>query len=132
MQLALPPTLAYKSLIPLPLSLYLLPLLPHHCFMLLAASLLLLLPFPLTPSRFVNGMLEVFEPGALNFYTLFRLILLILLLSRNLSLIHLSLSESLDSLLCDLIAPTPGLAFSLVMLCMLVAASYSSGKAYPS
>ena len=38
-----------------------------------------------------------------------------LFISRNLILIHLPLSGFLDSLLCDLIAPTPGLTFSLLM-----------------
>ena len=63
------------------------------------------------------------EPGALNYYTLFRLILLTLSVSRNLTLTCLSLSGSLDSLLCDLIAPTSGLAFSFLISYMLVAAS---------
>ena len=57
-------------------------------------------------------MLEVCEPGALNCYTLSRLIPLTLFVSRNLTSIYLRLSGSLDSLLCYLIAPTPGLAFS--------------------
>ena len=56
-------------------------------------------------------MLGVSKPGALNFHTLFRLIPLILSLSRNLTLIYLPLSGSLDSLLCNLIVPTPGLVF---------------------
>ena len=58
-------------------------------------------------------MLKVFEPGAQNFYTLFRLIQLILIVFRNLTLIYLSLSGSLDSLLCDLIELTLGQAFFL-------------------
>ena len=78
-------------------------------------------------------MLAVFEPGALQFYTFFCLILLILFVSRNLTSIHSPLSGSLDSLLCDLIAPTPGLAFFLVMPRTLAAvSSFSSSKAYPS
>ena len=60
-------------------------------------------------------MLGVFESRALNCYTFFHSIPLILYVSKNLVLTHLPLSESLDSLLCDLIAPTPGLAFSLVV-----------------
>ena len=67
------------------------------------------------PPGFFNGMLGVFEPGALNCYTLFRLIQLTLFVSRNLTLINLPLSGSLDSLLCDLIAVTPGLVFFLLM-----------------
>ena len=44
-----------------------------------------------------------------------------------------SLSGFLDSLLCVLIAPTPGLAFSLLMPHTLAAtSSFSSGRAYPS
>ena len=71
-------------------------------------------------------MLAVFEPGALNCYTFFCLILLTLFVSRNLTLTHLSLSGSLNSLLCDLIAPTPGLAFSLLIPRTLAAASLFS------
>ena len=37
----------------------------------------------MTRSRFFNGMLKVFEPRALNHYTLFRPILLILSAPRN-------------------------------------------------
>ena len=44
------PTLAFKLLILFPLTLYLLPLHPYHRFMLLAASLYLLLPLPLPNS----------------------------------------------------------------------------------
>ena len=61
-------------------------------------------------------MLEVFEPGALNYFTFFCPNLLTLSVSRNPILTHLPLSILLDSLLCILIAPTPGLAFSIVML----------------
>ena len=56
-------------------------------------------------------MLGVSEPGALNCYTLFHLIPLTLFVSRNLTLIYLLLSGSLDSLLCDPMAPTPNLVF---------------------
>ena len=78
-------------------------------------------------------MLGVSEPGALNYYTLFHLIPLTSFVSRNLTLIHLLLSVSLDSLLCDLIAATPDLLFFLLMLQTLAAASsFSSGRAYPS
>ena len=55
----------------------------------------------------------VFEPGALNYFTSFCHIPLTLSVSRNPILTHLPLSESLDSLICLLIAPIPGLAFSL-------------------
>ena len=84
---------------------------------------------PLTLSEFFNGMLEFFEPGALNYFTP---ILSILSASRNPILTHLPLSEFLDSLLCVLIAPTLGLAFSLLLPHTLVAAlSFSSGNVYP-
>ena len=90
-------------------------------------------PSPLTPLGFFNGMLGVSELGALNFYTLFCLIPLTLFVSKNLTLIHLPLFGFLDSLLCNLIAPTPGLAFFLQMPRMLAAASsYSSGRAHSS
>ena len=88
---------------------------------------------PLTPSGFFNGMLVVSEPGALNCYAFFHSILLTLSVSRNLISTHLPVSGSLDSLLCILIAPPPGLAFSLVMPCIpMAASSFSSGRAYPS
>ena len=99
------------------------------------AVLLRYLPplLPLTASGFFNGMLEVSEPGALNYFAFFRSILLTLPVSRNPILTPLPFSRSLDSLLCVLIAPTPGLAFSRVMTRTLAAApSFSSGRAYPS
>ena len=71
--------------------------------------------FPVNLSGFFNGMLEVFEPGALNFYTFFCLIPLTAFVFMNLTLIHLPLSGSLNSLLCYLIAATPGMAFSLLI-----------------
>ena len=88
---------------------------------------------PLTPSGFFNGMLEVPEQGALNCYTFCHLIPLTLFVSRNLILNYLLLSGSLDSLLCNLIAPTPGMAFSLLMpRTLATASSFSSGRAYAS
>ena len=79
-------------------------------------------------------MLGVSEPGALNCYTLFCLIPLTLFVCRNLTLIYLPLSGSLDSLLCDLIASTPGLEFFLLMPphTLAAASSFSSGRAYSS
>ena len=122
-------TLVSKPLIPRRPILYLLPLPSHHRSLLLAVLLCLL--SPLTLSGFFNGMLEVFKPGALNYFTFFRPILSTLSASRNPILTHLPLSGFLDFLLCDLIAPTPGLAFSLLMPRTLTAAlSFSSGKAY--
>ena len=128
------PTLALKPLIPFPPTLQLLLLHPHHRVMLVAVSFNLLLPIPpLTPSGFFNGMLEVSELEALNFYIIFRLIPLTLFVSRNLTLTHFPLFGYLDSLLCDLIAPIPGLAFSLPILCTLVAASsFSTSRVHPS
>ena len=89
---------------------------------------------PLILSGFFNGMLEVFEPGALNYFTFSYPILSILSASENPILTHLPLSRFLDSLLCILIAPTPGLAFSLLMTRTPAAAaalSFLSGRAYP-
>ena len=87
---------------------------------------------PPTLPGFFNGMLEVFKPGALNYSTFFRPILSTLSAFRNPILTPLPLSGSLDSQLCTLIAPTPGLAFSLPTPRTLAAAlSFSSGRAYP-
>ena len=86
---------------------------------------------PLTLSGFFNVMLEVFEPGALNYFPFSRPTLSTLSASRNPILTHLSLFRFLDSLLCVLIAPTPGLAFSLLMpRTLAVALSNSSGRVY--
>ena len=88
---------------------------------------------PLTLSRFFNGMLEIFKPGALNYFTFFRLIPLTLSVSRNPVLTHLPFFGFLNCLLYVLIAPTLGLAFSLVMPRTLAeASSFSSGRAYLS
>ena len=126
-------TLVSKPLIHhLPI-LYSLSLPLHHRPLLLVVLLRLLPPLlPLTPSGFFNGMLEVSVPGALNYFTFYCPIRSILSVSRNPILTLLPLSGFLDSLLCVLIAPTPGLAFSLVMPRTLAAASsFSSGRAYP-
>ena len=122
------PILVFKPLIPRRPILYLFPLPPHHRPLLLAV-LLRLLPL----SGFFNGMQEVFEPKALNYFTFFRPILSTLSASRNPILTHLPLSGFLDYLLCVLVAPTPGLAFSLVLPHTLAAASsFLSGRAYLS
>ena len=98
----------------------------HHRPLLLAFLLRLL-----TLSGFPNGMLEVFEPEALNYSTFFCPILSNLSAFRN--PLSTPLSGFRDSLLCVLIAPTPGLAFSLLMPCTLAeASSFSSGRAYLS
>ena len=127
-------TLVSKPLIPhLPI-IYLLPLPLHHRPLLLAFLLHLLPPlFPLTLSGFFNEMLEVFEPGALNYFTFFRPILSTSSAFRNPILTPLPFSGFLDSLLCALIAPTPGLAFSPpIPRTPAAASSFSSGRAYPS
>ena len=85
---------------------------------------------PLTLSVLFNGMLEVFEPGAPNYSTFFRPILSTSPAFRNPILTHLPLSGFLDSLLCVLIVPTPGLAFFLLIPRTLTAGlSFSSGRA---
>ena len=111
------PTLVSKPLIPhLPI-LYLLPLPPHLRLLLLAALLHLLPPLlPVTLSGFFNEMLEVFKPGALNYFTFSRPTLSNLSASRHPIRTHLLLSRFLDSLLCVLIVPILGLAFSLFSL----------------
>ena len=111
------PTLAFKSVILFPPTLYLLPLHSHHCLMLLAVSLYLLLLLSLPDSlRALQWNAGVSEPGALNCYTLFRLISLTLFVFRNLTLIYLPFSRSLNSLLSALIAATPSQVFFLLML----------------
>ena len=112
--------------------LYLLPLLLHHRPLILAIFPHLLLPLlPLTLSGFFNGMREVFEPGALNYFIFSRPIPLTLSASRNPILTHLPLSGFLDSLLCVLIVPTPNLAFFLLIpRTPAAASSFSSGRAY--
>ena len=120
-----PPILLLPILYPFPLPL-------HHRPSLLAILLRPLLPLlPLTLSGFFNGMLEVSVPGALNYFTFFHPILSTLSAFRDPILTPLPLSGFLGSLLCVLITPTPGLAFSLVMPRTPAAAlSFSSGRAY--
>ena len=113
--------------------LYLFPPPIHHRPLLLTVLLRLLPPLlPLTLSGFFNGMLEVFESGALNYFTFSRPIQSTLSVSRNPILTPLPLSGFLDFLLCVLIVLAPGPAFTLLMLRTLAAAlSLSSGRAYP-
>ena len=127
-------TLTFKPLILFPPTLYLLPLHPHHCLMLLGVSLYPQLSLPLPNSlRVLQWNAGVSKPGALNYYTLIRLIPLTLFISRNLTLIHLPFFGSLDSLLCDPKALTPNLVFFLLMSQTLAAASsFSSSRAYSS
>ena len=127
---ALRPTLVFKLLIPPPAHFisFLCPLTTVACFWLpFYASCLF---SPLTLSGFFNGMLEVFKPKALNYFTFFHPILSTLPASRNPILTLLPLFGFLDSLLCLLITLTPGLVFSLLMPRTLAAASsFSSGRA---
>ena len=91
----------------------------------------ILYPLPL-PLHHRPLLLEVSVPGALNYFTFSHLILSTLSASKNPILTPLPLSGFLDSLLCVLIALTPGLAFSLLMPRTPAAAlSFSSGRAYP-
>ena len=123
-------TLVSKPLIPI-CPLYISSLCPHHRPSLLAILLHLLSSLPSDSLRFFNGMLEVLEPGALNYFTFFRPILSTSSASRNPILTPLPLSGFLDSLLCVLIVPTPGLAFSPPIPRTLAAGlSFSSGRAY--
>ena len=128
------PTLIFKTLILFrPLRIFsLCTLTTASCSWLFLCTSCFLFP-SLTLLGFFNGMLGVFKPGALNCYTLFRLIPLTLFISRNLTLIYRPLFRSLDSLLSDLMAPTPDLVFFLLMSQTLAAASsFSSSRAYPS
>ena len=125
------PTLVSKPLVPhLPI-LYCLLLPPHRRPLLLAVLLRLLPPLPLTLLGFLNGMLEVFEPGVLSYFTFSQPILSILSVSRNPILTPLPFSGFLDFLLCILIASTPGLAFFLLMSRTLAGvSSFSSIRDY--
>ena len=125
-------TLTFKPLILFPPTLYLLLLHPHHRLMLLAVSFYLLLSLPLPNSLRVlqwnAGGLCARSTKLLHFISSHSLILFI---SRILTLINLPLFRSLDSLLCDLIAPTLDLVFFLLMSQTLAAASsFSSSRAY--
>ena len=81
--------------------------------------------------RAARSLLKIGRLFSLKF-TLSRPILLISSVSRNLFLTHRPLSGSLDSLLSDLIAPTPGLEFFLLRTRALAAvSSFSSGRTYP-
>ena len=83
------PTLIFKLLTPHLPTLYILPLPSHHRLLLLAVFLQLRSFSHLTLSGFCNGMLEVFKPGAMNYFTFFCPILSTLSTSRNPILTHL-------------------------------------------
>ena len=125
------PTLDFKPLIPI-CPLYISSLCPPttvpRSWLSFCTSCLL---SPLTLSGFFNGKLEVFEPGAQNYFTFFCTILSTLSAFRNPILTPLTLSRFLGSLLCAVIALTPGLAFSpSIPRTIVVALSFSSGRAY--
>ena len=97
--------------------------------MFLAVFLCLLLLLPdMTRSGFFNGMLEVFEPELLDFFTL------------NSSSCRSSLYPGIQPLLIFLFSdnwisdcPHPGLAFFLrITRTLAVASSFSLSRAYPS
>ena len=123
------PTLAFKPLILFPLTLYRLPPHPNHRLMFLAVSLYLLLPLPnsLRVLQWNAGGLRVRSTELLHFISSHPVDLICIQES------NLPLSGSLDSLLCDLMAPIPDPEFFLLMSQTLAAASsFSSGRAYPS
>ena len=128
------PILTFKLLILFPPTSYLFPLHPRHRLMLLAVSFCLLFPFLLPDSNSVlqwnAGDLRVKSTELLYFISSHPVDPIV---STNLTLTYLPLSKSLDSRLCDLIAPTSGLVFFLLMSHTLAAASsFLLGKAYSS
>ena len=126
-------TLVFKPLIPLLPILYLLPLPSHHRPLFLTVLLCLLLPLPPDSLRAVQSNSAGLRARSTELLHFLHPTLLTLSVSRNPILTHLTLSGFLDFPLCVLIAPPPGLAFSLVMPRTLAAASsFSSGRAYPS
>ena len=126
-------TFAFKPLILFPPTLYFLPLLPHLRLMLLAVSLYLMIPLLLPDFlRFLQwnvGGLRARSTKPLHFISSHPFDLICIQES------NLNLSSSFriaDSLLCDLIAPNPGLVFFLLMSHTLAAASsFSLDWAYP-
>ena len=118
-------TLVYQHLIFLLLTFYLL----------LFLSVFLYLLLPLLPSLAQGSLMERtpedFEPEELNGSSLSPFNLWILSVIRNPTSTRFPLFGSLDTLLYDLIALTPGLAFFLTMTCMLVvASSFLSGPIF--
>ena len=128
------PTLAFKLLILFPLTLYLLPLHPHHRFMLLAVSLYLLLSLPLPNSLRVlqwnAGGLQARSTKLIHFI-LSHPIDLIYIQEYNLNLFSSFRIPGFFAL--QPMAPTPDLVFFLLMSQMLAAAlPFSSSSAYSS
>ena len=125
------PTLIFKPLIPLLPILYLLPLPPHHrpFWLSFYASCLLSPPDSLRVLYWNAEGLRAESTELLHFLSSQPVDLICI---QKSIVTHLPLSGFLDSLLCVLIAPILGLAFSLVMSRTLAAASsFSSSKAYP-
>ena len=125
------PTLVPKPLIPhLPILYLLLP--PHHRPLLLAVLLRLVPPLlPLTFSEFSNGMLEVFEPGALNYFTFSCPILSTFSASRNPILTHLPL-YGFSALRSDRTHSRSGILCRDVTHASGGVSSFLSGRAYLS
>ena len=122
------PTLIFKPLILFLPTLYLLPLHPHHRLILLAVFLYLLLSLPLPNSLRVfqwnAGGLQARSTKLLHFIlSHLKRGRQIKVISRNITLICLPLFGSLDSLLCNPMAPTLDLVFFLLMSQTLAAAS---------
>ena len=96
------PTLTFKPFMLFPPTLYLLPLHPHHCLMLLAVSLYLLLPLPFPNSfrvlQWNAGDLQA-RSSELLYFISSHLIDLIYIQESNLNLC--SFFRSLDSLRSD-------------------------------
>ena len=127
------PTLIFKPIIPHLFIIYLLSLPPHDRSLFLAFLLRLLPPLPSHSLRVLQwnaGGLRARSTELLHFLCP---IVLTLSAFRNPIFTPFSLSRFLNFLLCDLIAPTPSLAFSLLIPRTLAAASsFSSGRAYLS
>ena len=127
------PTIAFKPLIPPPHISYVLPLSRHHCFLLLAVSLRLLLSLPPDSLRVLQGNAGGLRARSTELLNFLSSHLVDLICIRNSTLTHIPFSGSLDSLFCNLIEPTPGLALSLPMPRTLAAeSSYSSVRDYSS
>ena len=97
--------------------------------------------FPTSSSScFLSDSLSVLQWNAgglrariMHYSTLPLLVQWILSVPRNPTLTHLPLPRSLYFLLCDLITLSSGLSLFFPMTCTLVvASSFSSGRAYPS
>ena len=128
------PTLIFKLLIPIPPTLYLLPLHPHHRLMLLTVSLylLLLLPFPnsLRVFQWNAGGLQARRTKLLHFISSHPVHLMYIQESN----LNLSSYFQIPWILCSAIRwhPLPIWYFFLLMSPRLAAASSLSSRAYPS